>query len=51
MLTVTQVPEGRKKQSKEMTAGPNCTACKKPMKGHQNVADCPKNKNKKKTKK
>ncbi|XP_068712164.1 uncharacterized protein [Montipora foliosa] len=48
---VTQVPETRKKQSKEMTAGRNCTACKKPMKGHHNVVDCPKNKNKKKTKK
>lgn len=39
---VTQVPERRKKQSKEMTAGRNCTACKKPMKGHHNVVDCPK---------
>ena len=51
MLTVTQIPEGRKKQSKEKTAGRNCTACKKPMKGHHNVVDCPKNKDKKKSKK
>ncbi|XP_015751817.1 PREDICTED: uncharacterized protein LOC107331715 isoform X2 [Acropora digitifera] len=48
---VTQIPEGRKKQRKERTAGRNCTACKKPMKGHHNVVDCPKNKNKRKTKK
>ena len=51
VLTVTQIPEGRKKQSKETTAGRNCTACKKPMKGHHNVVDCSKNKDKKKTKK
>lgn len=33
----------RKKQSTER-AKPTCSACKKPMKGHKNVIDCPKNK-------
>lgn len=50
MFSVSQVPEGGKKQSKKTSAGNNCTACKKPMKGHQNVVDCPKNKKKTKTK-
>ena len=33
MLTATQIPKGRKTQSKETTAGRNCAVCKKPMKG------------------
>lgn len=42
---VAEVPQdGPAIESTNTTrARPSCSLCKKPMKGHKNVADCPKN--------
>lgn len=44
MVPETQTRK-RKKQPTERSK-PTCSECKRPMKGHKNVIDCPKNKSK-----
>ena len=39
---VHMVPEKKKKQEKERVK-PTCSSCKRPMKGHKKLLECPKN--------